>query len=75
LVTLVAVPGSLLAEGFRRAVLEFLVDNDTLSEELRSRMLDWRAALLRILKFARGIMYTDRIRCPRPNGGQLPAGR
>ena len=35
-VTLSALPGSLVAEGFRRAVLEFLVD--ALSEWLRSRM-------------------------------------
>jgi hypothetical protein len=41
-VTLPTVPGSLLAEGFRRAVLEFLVNNDALSEGLRSRMLGWR---------------------------------
>jgi hypothetical protein len=27
---------------FRRAVLEFLVNNDALSEGLRSRMLGWR---------------------------------
>ena len=27
---------------FRRAVLEFLVNNDVLSEGLRSRMLGWR---------------------------------
>jgi hypothetical protein len=41
-VRLPAVPGSLLAEGFRRAVLEFLVNNDALSEGLRRRMLGWR---------------------------------
>jgi hypothetical protein len=29
-------------EGFRRAVLEFLVNNDALSEGLRSRRLGWR---------------------------------
>ncbi|MDP2627111.1 MAG: hypothetical protein Q8Q58_09425, partial [Candidatus Rokubacteria bacterium] len=34
--TLPAVPGRLLAEGFRRAVLEFLVNNDALPEGLRS---------------------------------------
>jgi hypothetical protein len=37
-------PASLLAEGFRRAVLDFLVKNDALSEELRGRMLAWRHA-------------------------------
>ena len=36
------VPGTLLAEGFRRAVLAFLVKNDALADELRSRMLAWR---------------------------------
>ena len=41
-VTLPDVPGSLLAEGFRRAVLEFLVNYDLLSEGLRNRMLGWR---------------------------------
>jgi hypothetical protein len=41
-VTLPAVPGSLLAGGFRRAVLDFLVNNDALSEGLRSRRLGWR---------------------------------
>ncbi|MBI1990234.1 MAG: transposase zinc-binding domain-containing protein [Betaproteobacteria bacterium] len=41
-VALPPVPGSLLAEGFRRAVLGFLVKNEALSEELRSRMLAWR---------------------------------
>jgi hypothetical protein len=34
--------GNLLAEGFRRAVLDFLVKNEALSEELRNRMLAWR---------------------------------
>ncbi len=29
-------------EGFRRAVLEFLVRQQALSEALRSRMLGWR---------------------------------
>lgn len=29
-------------EGFQRAVLEFLVNNDALSEGLRSRRLGWR---------------------------------
>ncbi len=37
-----AVPEQLLAEGFRRAVLEFLVQQQALSEGLRSRMLGWR---------------------------------
>ena len=32
-------PGSLLAEGFRRAVLDFLVENGALSGELRRCML------------------------------------
>lgn len=41
-VTLPAVPGSLFAEGFRRTVLEFLVNNDALSQGLRSCMLGWR---------------------------------
>jgi hypothetical protein len=36
------VPASLLAEGFRRAVLDFVVKNEALSEELRGRMLAWR---------------------------------
>jgi hypothetical protein len=41
-VALPRVPASLLAEGFRRAVLDFLVRNEMLSEELRARMLAWR---------------------------------
>jgi hypothetical protein len=41
-VALPAVPQALLAEGFRRAVLAFLVKNGALSEELRQRMLGWR---------------------------------
>ena len=41
-IALPRVPGSLLAEGFRRAVLEFLVKNAALAEEIRSRMLAWR---------------------------------
>ncbi len=41
-VPLPAVPEQLLAEGFRRAVLEFLVQQQALSEGLRSRMLGWR---------------------------------
>jgi hypothetical protein len=35
-------PRNLLAEGFRRAVLDFLVENEAVSEELRRRMLAWR---------------------------------
>jgi len=35
------VPERLLVEGFRRAVLEFLVRQQGLSEELRGRMLGW----------------------------------
>jgi hypothetical protein len=41
-VALPRVPGNVLAEGFRRAVLDFLVKNEVLSEELRARMLAWR---------------------------------
>ena len=41
-VALPRVPASLLAEGFRRAVLDFLVENEALSRELRARMLAWR---------------------------------
>ena len=41
-VALPAVPGSLIAEGFRRAVLAFLVKNGALSEGLHHRMLGWR---------------------------------
>ena len=41
-VALPPVPGTLLAEGFRRAALDFLVKNEALSEELRSRMLTVR---------------------------------
>jgi len=41
-VVLPRVPASLLAEGFRRAVLDFLGKNNVLSEELRTRMLAWR---------------------------------
>jgi hypothetical protein len=36
------VPGNLLAAGFRRAVLDFLVKNEALADELRSRMLAWQ---------------------------------
>ena len=35
-------PEALLTEGFRRAVLAFLVREHALSEDLRSRMLGWR---------------------------------
>ena len=43
LVTLPAVPGrSAWLEGFRCAVLEFLVNNDALSEGLRRRLLGGR---------------------------------
>jgi hypothetical protein len=41
-VVLPRVPASLLAEGFRREVLAFLVKSEVLSEELRTRMLAWR---------------------------------
>jgi hypothetical protein len=41
-VALPRVPANLLAEGFRRAVLDFLVKNEALSKELRARMLAWR---------------------------------
>jgi hypothetical protein len=41
-VALPPVPQAFLAEGFRRAVLAFLVKNGALSQELRSRMLNWR---------------------------------
>jgi hypothetical protein len=41
-VVLPRVPASLLAESFRRAVLDFLVKNEALSKELRARMLAWR---------------------------------
>jgi hypothetical protein len=41
-VALPPVPQAFLAEGFRREVLDFLVLNDALSVELRSRMLAWR---------------------------------
>ena len=41
-VALPRVPAHLLAEGFRRAVLDFRVKNEALSEELRNRMLAWR---------------------------------
>ncbi len=41
-VRLPPVPEALLTEGFRRAVLAFLVREHALSEELCSRMLVWR---------------------------------
>ena len=41
-VALPRVPGNLLAEGFRCAVLDFLVKREALSKELRARMLAWR---------------------------------
>ncbi|MGH6693618.1 MAG: transposase [Gammaproteobacteria bacterium] len=41
-VALPRVPASLLAEGFRCTVLDFLVKNGVLSKELRARMLAWR---------------------------------
>ncbi len=41
-VLLPAVPEGLLTEGFRRAVLGFLVRQQALSEALRSRILGWR---------------------------------
>ena len=41
-VPLPAVPEGLLTEGFRRAVLEFLVQHAAISGELRSKLLGWR---------------------------------
>ena len=41
-IALPAVPEALLAEGFRRAVLEFLSANDALSEDLCAKMLGWQ---------------------------------
>ena len=41
-VPLPAVPEELLAEGFRRTVLEFLAENDAISEQLRAKLLRWR---------------------------------
>ena len=35
-------PEALLAEGFRRAVLEFLVKERAITDELRTKMLGWR---------------------------------
>jgi len=41
-IALPAVPQALLAEGFRRVVLEFLVKNEVIPDALRNRMLAWR---------------------------------
>jgi len=41
-VALPAIPQGLLADGFRRAVLGFLVGKGVLSEELRTKLLGWR---------------------------------
>ena len=41
-VFLPAVPEGLLAEGFRRAVLEFLLRHAAISEDLRAKLLGWR---------------------------------
>jgi hypothetical protein len=41
-IALPPVPEGLLAEGFRRAVLEFLVKARAIRDELRSRLLGWR---------------------------------
>ena len=41
-IALPPVPEALLAEGFRRAVLEFLSANEAFSEELCAKMLGWR---------------------------------
>jgi hypothetical protein len=41
-VPLPAVPEALLAEGFRRAVLGFLVGKGVISERLRTKLLGWR---------------------------------
>jgi hypothetical protein len=41
-IALPGVPEGLLTEGFRRAVLEFLTQNDAISEDLRSKLLGWR---------------------------------
>lgn len=46
-VALPRVPAILLAEGFRRAVLDFLVKNEALSGDLRRRMLAWRTGASR----------------------------
>ncbi len=52
-VPLPLVPEALLAEGFRRAVLEFLVRQHALSEDLRRRMLGWRYSGFFLYKTAR----------------------
>jgi len=41
-VPLPAVPEGLLAEGFRRAVLEFLAQHGAISEVLRTKLPGWR---------------------------------
>ena len=41
-VFLPAAPEGLLAEGFRRAVLEFLLRHAAISEDLRAKLLGWR---------------------------------
>jgi hypothetical protein len=41
-IALPAVPEGLLAEGFRRAVLWFLVKKGAITEELRAKLLGWR---------------------------------
>ncbi len=41
-VPLPGVPEGLLAEGFRRAVLAFLAQNDAISEALHAKLLGWR---------------------------------
>jgi hypothetical protein len=41
-IALPPVPEGLLAEGFRRALLEFLVKARAIPDELRSRLLGWR---------------------------------
>ena len=41
-IALPPVPEALFAEGFRRAVLEFLSANEALCKGLRAKMLGWR---------------------------------
>lgn len=41
-VELPQIPEALLEGAFRRAVLDFLVEERAISEELRARMLGWR---------------------------------
>ena len=41
-IALPAVPEALLCEGFRRAVLAFLVKERAITGELRTKMLGWR---------------------------------